>query len=112
MEVSGVDAQTAGGYRVRLTVAGDVDGNGTVDGVDGQLLTAALGSQTGGATYNSAADLNRDGRVDGADMQLQAGNFGFAANRAPVLTTRNILTHVDLPLVAGLDQLVSDPEDE
>jgi large repetitive protein len=79
----------AGSYGLKLSVVGDVNADSIVDGQDSALVVGAL--QSG----NGAYDLNRDGVVSAADVQLLAGNYGFVANRGPVVTAKSVLTHVD-----------------
>src|SRR5262249_48171564 len=55
INVSGANGNTSGAYTLQLSVLGDVNDDGNVDGVDASLLTAAVGSSGG------PADLNRDG---------------------------------------------------
>jgi YD repeat-containing protein len=112
LELAGANPTTSGAYRLTMAIVGDIDGNGTVDGVDGQLLTLALGTRLGEPGYSLSADVDRSGLIDGADVALQAGNSGFAANRPPAVMTRTLLTHVDLPLSTSLAGLASDPEDD
>ena len=62
--VSGATPATTGNYALNLTVAGDFNGDGNVDGNDSALLAAALGSTAGSANYSLAADINGDGKVN------------------------------------------------
>ena len=62
-------------------MAGDVNGDGTVDGSDGQLMMSALGSKAGQANYLVGADANLDGVIDSGDMQLLASDLGFTPPR-------------------------------
>src|SRR5262249_4613203 len=105
LEVSGANATTAGGYSLRLFVAGDVNADGMVDGVDGQLLAAALGTFAGQPGYVVGADANLDGQVNAADLQLLSRDLGFAANRAPAVTPGQALTHQDLTVTVDLNGL-------
>ncbi len=57
---------------VRPMRAGDVDGDGDVDGADLGVLLGAWGPADAGA----AADLDRDGDIDGADLGLLLGDWG------------------------------------
>ncbi len=77
--ISGASATSAGKYSVNLTVAGDLNGDGNVDGNDSALLAAAMGSVAGGAHYSVSADINGDGKVDGQDQVLLAAAYGFHA---------------------------------
>jgi hypothetical protein len=51
--------------------AGDIDGDGDVDGGDLGILLATWGTCAG-----CAADLNGDGTVDGADLGVVLSTFG------------------------------------
>src|SRR5262249_48631216 len=84
LEVSGANATTAGSFELTLNVAGDINGDGKVDGVDSGLLADAFGTAAGDAQYNAAADLDGDGRVDLTDRLLLAADFGFVAHQAQV----------------------------
>jgi YD repeat-containing protein len=112
LEIGGADSSASGAYTVQLFVPGDVNLDGKVDGLDGQLLTPALGSRTGDANYRIAADGNRDGVIDAADAQLLARALGFAANLPPVVNSVSVLTHVDLEHGFDPATLGIDPEDD
>jgi hypothetical protein len=109
LEVAGANA---GAYQLRLFVGGDVDGNGTVDGLDSGQVIAALGSKPGDADFIAHADTNRDGVIDEGDLQILASNFGFQANRPPVISATTLMTHIDLELTVDLSELVHDPEED
>lgn len=58
---------------LRMSMAqmfGDLDNNGTVDGVDLGMLLGNFGSKGG------AGDLNHDGAVDGKDLNILKANWG------------------------------------
>ncbi|MGE3817844.1 MAG: putative Ig domain-containing protein, partial [Isosphaeraceae bacterium] len=110
LEVAASGGATSGAYRLGLFVAGDVDRDGSVDGIDGQLLAGALGASTGEPGYLVGADANRDGTINGADVQLLGSNLGFQANRPPVVTPASALTHADLPVDVQLAGLAADAE--
>jgi len=57
-------------------LAGDIDRDGRVDGVDLVTLAFSFGTQRGMAQYRGVADLNDDDRVDGEDLAILASNFG------------------------------------
>ncbi|TVS20372.1 MAG: hypothetical protein EA424_04310, partial [Planctomycetaceae bacterium] len=101
-----------GSYSLELFIAGDVDGDGLVDGVDSALQTAALGSVLGESAYLIGADANRDGVINAADVQLLGGNFGFVANRPPSVLGASFRTYEDLEITIPLDDLAFDPEDD
>ena len=84
---AGATASTTGKYSLNLTVAGDLNGDGNVDGNDSALLAAAMGSTAGSANYSLAADINGDGKVDQQDAVILASDYGFNATTAAVPTT-------------------------
>ncbi|MCA9149956.1 MAG: PEP-CTERM sorting domain-containing protein, partial [Planctomycetales bacterium] len=72
---NGGEADNPTGFRVEGLVAfaragnglaGDFNGNGTLDAADIDLLSAAVRNGTGGANF----DLNTDGNVDDGDRQI------------------------------------------
>lgn len=93
-------------HSLTLLVAGDVNRDGNVDGVDSGLLEGAITS----GIYNSTYDFNRDGVINATDVQILGSNYGFTANRAPVVTSTSVLTHSDLSTSVALDKLATDPE--
>ncbi|MBF2017367.1 MAG: putative Ig domain-containing protein [Rivularia sp. T60_A2020_040] len=96
-----------GGYDLKLNIAGDVNNDGVVDGVDSELLNQVIVSN---ADYNIIYDFNRDNVVNAADMQILGSNYGFTANRAPIVTASEVLTHTDLETFIQLDKLATDAE--
>jgi YD repeat-containing protein len=104
LELAGRDALASGGYTLCLFVAGELSGDGLVDGQDSEQLVSALGSTAGDA------DLDQSGTVDAADVQILAGNFGFVANRPPLVTNGSAKTHQDLGVRVALAGLASDPD--
>lgn len=99
LEMSGV----AG--RLKLEIAGDINLDGAVDGTDSQLLQAGLRGE-----YAIQNDLNHDGVVDAIDVQILGSNYGFVANRAPVVTAVPVRTHTDLEVAIPLNGAAIDPE--
>ncbi|MDM9385690.1 PKD domain-containing protein [Chlorogloeopsis sp. ULAP01] len=89
-----------------LFVAGDINRDGRVDGVDSGLLEGAIAS----GVYNTTYDFNRDGVINATDVQIIGSNYGFRANRAPVVTSTSVLTHTDLDTSIAIDKLATDPE--
>lgn len=107
IELSGTNNGT---YSLQLTIAGDLNLDGLVDGSDGELLTPLLASRAGDSQYTRGYDLNRDGTINATDMQILGSNYSFVANRAPVVTPTAVLTHVDLETDVDLAKLATDPE--
>ncbi len=110
LELLGASSTTSGEYRLHMFVAGDVNQDGRVNGVDAELVSAALGKVAGETGYTTALDGDRDGRIDSADLQWVAGNFGFATNRPPVVVAGTEMTHVDLEAAYDLSKLATDAE--
>ena len=61
---------------VKGRVAGDINGDGSVDQSDLGLLLAAFGTCEGDRDYNRAADIDGDGCVGQSDLGLLLANFG------------------------------------
>ncbi|MAE66325.1 MAG: hypothetical protein CMJ18_18805, partial [Phycisphaeraceae bacterium] len=112
IEVSGRDAAATGDYLLRVFAAGDVNGDGLVDGLDGAAIDAALGAASGQPGYDLDVDADRSGLIDAGDVQIAGGNFGFVANRPPVATDGDVMTHTDLVVSVALADFASDPEDD
>src|SRR5262249_15878031 len=66
-------------------------------------------SHAGESAYVVAADTNRDGVLDAVDVQILGSNFGFTANRPPVVTPATVRTHVDMEVAIPLASLAADP---
>ena len=69
-----------GGVNVGVFLAGDVNGDGSVDASDIAAIRKAYGSRVGSANYNPAADFTHAGRVSFVDLQLARRNFGAFAS--------------------------------
>ena len=83
IDVIGTDPRTGAGRidagaavrAARLAAGlGDLDGDGSVDGID---LGVVLGNW-GACGFACAADLNDDGSVNGIDLGILIGNWGAA----------------------------------
>lgn len=61
---------------VRLSLLGDLNGDGSVDIFDALILASAYNSNPSSPNWNPNADLNGDGRVDLFDALLMASNYG------------------------------------
>jgi parallel beta-helix repeat protein len=64
------------GRIVKVTVVGDVNGDGAVDIFDAITLSNAFASVPNSPTWNGNADINSDNSVDIFDAILLSGNFG------------------------------------
>ena len=77
LEVAGQPGATGSNYQLRVDVAGDVNGDGAVDGVDSQAQNAAFEAVDGQAAYVFEADVDGNGVVDTQDRLALVANFGF-----------------------------------
>jgi hypothetical protein len=68
-----------------LLLAGDVNGDNTVDLVDFGLLAASFGSVEGDSSYNPSCDFSGDGVVDLSDFAYLSSNFLHSGDPAPGL---------------------------
>lgn len=57
-------------------LAGDVNGDGTVNIDDLAIFSRAFGSKKGDQNFDARCDFNNDGAVDGVDLILLAYNWG------------------------------------
>ena len=69
--------QSYGKTIFKITITGDIDGDGKVNYKDLFLLAAAYGSSQGEERYNRSADLNSDGKINYQDLFLLAANYGM-----------------------------------
>jgi hypothetical protein len=72
-------------YRVEFALAGDLDGDGDVDGSDFGDLRSRLGSRFGTAQYLAAADIDGNGRIGHQDLAVLRGNLGNATSLKPLV---------------------------
>ncbi|WP_291995607.1 tandem-95 repeat protein [Candidatus Accumulibacter sp. ACC003] len=98
-----------GDAELRLSVAGDVNHDGVVDGIDSQAWQEAEAAHD---ANNTLADLDGDGAIDSHDRQLLYANSGFRANQAPVATDSRapITTHAGLASRRALSGIAEDRE--
>jgi len=103
---------TAGDYTLQVQIAGDINADGIVDGLDSAAMAAAQGTSAGQPGYVPAADLDGSGTIDSTDTQILARNYDFHANQAPQARTGITppMTHVDLTLQVPVDQIMVDPD--
>jgi len=64
------------GLILKVTIVGDVNGDGTVDIFDAITLSNAFASVPNSPTWNGNVDINSDNSVDIFDAILLSGNFG------------------------------------
>jgi hypothetical protein len=66
-------------YVYAFTIAGDVDGDHSVDYDDLVIMVEAYGSSSGGSDYEPYADFDKDSDVDCRDMWILGRNYGKTA---------------------------------
>jgi len=110
LDVTAGGAAGAGNFTMQVTLGGDVNSDGAVDGIDDAAMTVAMGASVGDGTYNAAADVDGDGTVDAADRQYLNTSYGFVANHAPAAADTGVMTHVDLPMAVDLSTFATDAE--
>ncbi len=77
LQFDAADNQTT--FSLDVTVAGDIDLDGDVDGHDSDLFNAAFGKPFGSGGYVAAADFDGNRSLDGNDRLILAHNYGFTA---------------------------------
>jgi YD repeat-containing protein len=108
IEVLGQTAASAGSYELSIYIAGDVNLDGRVDGVDEGLLIPLLGLSAEDSGYVRSADANRDGVIDAIDRELLTRSFGFIVNQSPTASDGDFDTIAGIPLDIDLSQLAAD----
>ncbi|MCA9184291.1 MAG: Ig-like domain-containing protein, partial [Planctomycetales bacterium] len=96
------EGDSSGNFDLSLTIAGDLNTDGLVDGQDSE------GFATG--AFNN--DINGDGSVNATDRQLLFANYGFVHNLGPQVQTPlpEVLTHIDLTTTIDLANIAADPD--
>jgi hypothetical protein len=74
-ETNTANNNCTGGVAI-VTMAGDVNNDGKVDGRDLIIMARAFGTFPGYTLWNPDADINNDGKVDGRDLVIVARHFG------------------------------------
>ena len=102
--VTGAHGST-GSYQVETTLAGDVNGDGTVNFADLQAFAPSYMSQQGEPNYNPAADFNLNGVINLYDAKALLHNMAPLTPDLP-LTARLTLApqdqiHYSGPTVSG-----------
>jgi len=97
----------SGAAQVRISVAGDLNQDGRVDGSDSAAFELAM--QAGSI---ATVDLDGDGQGNATDRQVLYANYGWRANQAPFASPdAGILgTHANLSVDANGAAVAQDPE--
>jgi len=106
IEVTGAH-QSTGSYQVQATLAGDVNGDGTVNFADLQAFAPAYGSRLGDSIYNPAADFNQNGVINLYDAKPLLHNMAPLTPKLP-LATRLTLAPQDQVHYSGPTNLGGD----
>ncbi|MFC1783851.1 Ig-like domain-containing protein, partial [Planctomycetota bacterium] len=112
LSIAGINESTSGDYELQISIAGDINVDGLIDGIDNQILNDAQGTSEGQAGYLFEADLDGSGVIDITDTQVLIKNYGFIANQAPVISAEipETLTHKDLQVTIDLSDIAFDPD--
>jgi Dockerin type I domain len=104
IEVTGAH-QSTGAYQVQTTLAGDVNGDGTVNFADLQAFAPSYSSQQGDRNYNSAADFNQNGIINLYDAKALLHNMAPLTPKLPLATRLTLAPqdqiHYSGPTVLG-----------
>ena len=65
----------AAGSAFAAPLAGDLDGDGSVDADDEPWLQGLYGTAAGEVGFDAAADLDADGRIDFRDLAIFGATF-------------------------------------
>ena len=96
VDIASQNRQT-GDYIVEAFLAGDANGDGSVDSSDLAAVQAAYGTRTGQANFNAAADFNGDGRVGCIDRLLTTINLGARVATTPAVAATATTTPTPTP---------------
>lgn len=100
--------QGVGSIQVSISIAGDLNRDGKVDGLDSTLWTQQ------DATSGLRVDINGDGVINNTDRQILYANYGWTANQAPVAIVaagqQVLKTYTDLKTTGTLDKIAQDYE--
>ena len=104
IEVTGAHEST-GSYQVQTTLAGDVNGDGTVNFADLQAFAPSYSSQQGDPNYNPAADFNQNGVINLYDAKALLHNMAPLTPKLPLATRLTLAPqdqiHYSGPTVSG-----------
>ncbi len=86
----GGEKQTTGFYEVDATLAGDANGDGTVNVADLAAFAASYGTSPGDPKYNPAADFNQNGIVNLWDAKALEQNMTPLTGYEPLNLVMNL----------------------
>ena len=67
---------TDGTVKIKAPLIGDINGDGTINQQDLNLLMQEYGLTPDSPTWNPNADLNQDNKVDEQDLYILGQNYG------------------------------------
>jgi RHS repeat-associated protein len=88
--IVGGDRGTSGAFHLDVFLAGDVNGDRTVDRADGILLRKIFGAAAGDGHYRVEADANLDGRITSYDYAQWRRNLGDSTGLNPLNLTAKV----------------------
>ncbi len=96
---------STGSYEVDVTLAGDVNGDGTVSQADLRPFAAAYFTTPGNPDYNPAADFNQNGIINLYDAKALMQNMPPSTPMVPLSLVMNLLpadqAHYPTPTNSG-----------
>ncbi|MCA9139121.1 MAG: tandem-95 repeat protein, partial [Planctomycetales bacterium] len=101
LQINGASAEDDGRYQLYLDVVGDINRDGSVDGLDSGLIFDSFGTFVGDLDYDARADFNSDGVINVADSQLLAANFGFTSDFTALALSDRFVTNPLFPIYQG-----------
>jgi hypothetical protein len=89
VDISG-GRHSTGTYTLDVTLAGDANGDGTVNQADLASFAASYLAKPGDPNYNAAADFNQDGIVNQIDAKALEQNMPPPAGKPPLTLVMNL----------------------
>jgi hypothetical protein len=86
----GGEKQTTGSYEMDVTLAGDANGDGTVNLADVAAFAPSYGTSPGQPKYNPAADFNQNGVVNLYDAKVLMQNLTPPTSFEPLNLVMNL----------------------
>lgn len=95
IRVAETDATSSGPLKLGFFLAGDANGDGSVDRGDIKAIQGAMGAKYGDANYSIDMDANRDGVINKLDLKIAMRNLGVRTSITPVFLLTPDATAVD-----------------